>query len=150
MEYLSRVCSVTIGEIRNWTSGFSIIYSRRKLFETNVLWKVGKKTASKSSIWLFSWSIFCLHRSHWKRSPWKGGCREAILEEVKRLRHFQMTQELDFTSVVTGLMQWWILPRTSASTLLKQCVIILTEQKAASIQKKRALECLSRSLGNYS
>ena len=37
----------------------------------------------------------------------------------------QMTQELDWKSVATGLMEGWILPRARTSTLLKQCGIIL-------------------------
>ena len=45
----------------------------------------------------------------------------------KRLSYAKMTQEMDWKSVTTGLMEGWILPRARTSTLLKQCGIILTE-----------------------
>ena len=47
----------------------------------------------------------------------------------KRLRYTKTTQEVDWKSVATDLMEGWILPRARASTFLKQCGIILTENR---------------------
>jgi len=63
-------------------------------------------------IWPFSWSIHCSLKPHQKRSPWKRGCQEAILKEGKQGEKYelcQITQELDWKSVATGLMEGWIL-----------------------------------------
>ena len=63
-----------------------------------------------------------------------------------------MTQEVDWKSVATGLMEGWILPQWPRRQHYSSSVGSSwqsTEQKAAGIQR-RDVECASRSLENYS
>ena len=74
---------------------------------------------------------------HQKWSPWKGGCQQAIVKEGKqgeKAELCQITQEVDWKSLATVLMEGWILPRARTSTLLKLCAVMLTENETKGSQ----------------